>query len=148
MSEPIVKPTTQELQLQINVEREFFETRCPIVHLIKRTRITHENLGVDVDDVLDETNPIELNANWDNNQRLREFRDGFYIDTKKLEVSFINSQLEEKEAVVKRGDVIDLDPVNKERFEVQQVRTRGRIRMSSTRLYTVATIDLEHRWTS
>jgi len=168
-----VEPNPNEIQLQHDIEREFYEKYLPRVLYYKRDKVTHSNLDVDVDDVISE--PVVLNVNWDSNKKLKELRNGFYVETKKIELRFHREQVEDAGVTMKQGDVIEFDlsklkvdaetqdPSNNDLeeylrkeidgedrnlYEVLQVEPTGRIRNTSEKLFLTVTIDLEHTWSS
>ena len=144
-----IKPTQKEIDLQKDIQKESYETRLPIVHLHKRQRDFHENLQVETTDEIGP--PIELNANWDTDRKLKELRNGFYVETQRIEVDFLISQLEEQEIKLEKGDVIDLGPnsgAQDDRYVILRTFRKGRIRMAEDRLFRTAIIDLEQSWTS
>lgn len=165
-----VVPNSSEIELQKKIEQEYFETRLPFALLYKRSKETHENLDIDIESTLGD--PIELNIDWDSRKTQKELRDGFYVDTKKIEVRFCIPQLEEKGVTVEKGDILEfdktisdydtvtsnnpnatwleifrsLDEGENALFEVLQTRRDSRIKGTSERLHLLATINLEHRW--
>lgn len=140
-----IAPSAIEVALLQDIEEEFFNTRCPEVHVIPVTRTSHSNFDTETNE--EEQAPVTVRANWDWNSRIRELQDGVWQNTRKMEVMFHRKTIEDNNIPLKQGNLIDLNPSRGEKYKI--LRTKGKsttIKRADPELHIVAVIDLNDGW--
>lgn len=137
-----IQPSAIEEALIQSVEKEFFDTRCPIIEIIPVTRTSHSNLDTEVSE--EEGTPVEVRANWDWNSRIRELQDGIWQNTRKLEIMFHRKTIEDNNIPLKVGNVINMVG---DKYKILRLKGKSStILRADPALHIIAVIDLNDGW--